>query len=49
MKKSGIYHMAMMVIVNTVTINAEDKLEILKQLMDDKALAEWSEKQEEAK
>lgn len=48
MKKSEKYQLAMIAVLEMDT-NSLTKLEVLKQLMDDQGLAEWNEKQEEAK
>ena len=48
MKKSEKYQLAMIAVLEMDTLSST-KLEVLEQLMDDKSLAEWSEKQEEAK
>lgn len=52
MKKSERYHLAMIAVVDNERIEAADKLEVLATLMQDKSVAEWSErneKQEEEK
>lgn len=46
MKKSEIYHLAQMAVLNTATISPENKLEIIKVLMDDEGLALYCESQE---
>lgn len=46
MKKSEIYYLAQMAVVNSLSIIGEKKLEILKELMDKEALAKWSEEKE---
>ena len=48
MKKSAIYHMAQMAVLNTATISPENKLEIIKELMVHENLATVCEKQEES-
>ena len=48
MKKSERYYKAMMAVINS-TINAADKLEILETLMEDRRVAEYTEKQEAKK
>ena len=47
MKKSQIYRLAQMAVVNSLCIPAVDKLEVLRELMDKESLAEYVEKQEE--
>ena len=49
MKKSERYYMAMLAVINSNHILSDEKLEIIETLMDDKGLAEWSEKAEEEK
>jgi hypothetical protein len=49
MKKSERYQLAMLSVVDDESIEAADKLEIVETLMNDKRIAEWSEKQEEEK
>jgi hypothetical protein len=46
MKKSEIYNMAMLVIVDSTELSGEYKLEILDVLMSDKSQAEWCENRE---
>lgn len=46
MKKSEIYYLAQVAVVNSPSIIGEKKLEILKELMDKEALAKWSEEKE---
>ena len=46
MKKSEKYHMAMLAVVNSVSLNAEDKLEVIEMLMTEKSVAEYCEKGE---
>lgn len=46
MKKSEIYYLAQMAVVNSLSIIGEKKLEILKELMDKEALAKWAEEKE---
>lgn len=46
MKKSDIYQLAMLAVVDSEDIEAHDKLEVVEVLMNDKRVAEWSEKQE---
>lgn len=46
MKKSETYYKAMLAVV-TSTMNAPDKLEILEVLMEDRRVAEFTEKREE--
>lgn len=48
MKKSEIYHKAMMVIVDSMKLSAEEKLEILEVLAENESTAKWCEKREEA-
>lgn len=45
MKKSERYYKAMMAVINS-TINAADKLEILETLMEDRRVAEFTEKRD---
>lgn len=47
MKKSEIYHLAQMAVLNTATISPENKLEIIKELMEGESLALYSEGLEE--
>lgn len=47
MKKSERYKFAMMAVVNSLCLDASVKLDVLETLMEDKRVAEWSEKQEE--
>ena len=49
MKKSEIYHLAQITVINTPCIAPERKLEILRVLMEDENLAIYCEKQEEKK
>ena len=49
MKKSEIYTLALVAVVNSRDFSVLDKLDVVKQLMDDRSVAEWSEKQEEKK
>lgn len=49
MKKSELYQLAMLSVVDDESIEAADKLEVVEVLMNDKRIAEWSEKQEEEK
>ena len=46
MKKSYIYQLAMLAVLATERIEPVDKLEVVEVLMNDKRVAEWSEKQE---
>lgn len=46
MKKSEVYNCAMIAVINSV-FPAEMKLEVIEVLMNDKSVAEWSEKKEE--
>ena len=46
MKKSEIYNMAMLVIVDSTELSGEFKLKILEVLMSDKSHAEWLESRE---
>lgn len=49
MKKSERYQCAMVAVVNSTSLDAEVKLEVLETLMDAKSVAEWMEnKGEEA-
>lgn len=43
MKKSEIYHLAQVAVLNTATIAPENKLEILHELMDAESLAQFTE------
>ena len=47
MKKSSLFHLAQIAVVNSQSIAVTDKLEILAELMDAEKLALWREKQEE--
>lgn len=47
MKKSVIYHMAMLSVIEDAKLDANVKLEIVKQLISDQTLAKWSEEQDE--
>ncbi len=47
MKKSEIYHLAQIAVINTATIAPESKLEILDVLMNDEKVAIYFEEQEE--
>ena len=47
MKKSEIYHLAQVAVLNTATIAPENKLEIIKELMEGESLALYSESLEE--
>ena len=47
MKKSVIYHMAMLSVIEDAKLDANVKLEIIEQLVGDKNLAKWSEEQDE--
>lgn len=49
MKKSEIYYMAMLSVIEDCRLEASTKLKITERLMADKSLAEWCEKQEEQK
>lgn len=46
MKKSEIYHLAQVAVVNSATIAPENKLEILRELIDAEELARFCESQE---
>lgn len=46
MKKSEIYHKAMLVIVDSMKLSAEEKLEILETLADNESVAKWNERNE---
>ena len=46
MKKSEKYYKAMLAVVNSLILNAEDKLEILEMLVTEKVVAESCEKAE---
>lgn len=43
MKKSEIYHLAQMAVLNTATISPENKLEIIKELMEGEEMALYRE------
>lgn len=47
MRKSEIYHMAMLSVIEDCRLEASTKLKIVEQLLSDKSLAKWSEEQEE--
>lgn len=47
MKKSEIYHMAMLSVIEDCRLEASTKLKIVEQLIADKSLAKWGEDQEE--
>lgn len=47
MKKSEIYHLAQVAVLNTPTISPETKLEALAVLIDDERVAQYSEEQDE--
>ena len=47
MKKSEIYRKAMLVIVDSMKLSAEDKLEILEVLAENESTAKWCEKRED--
>lgn len=47
MKKSEMYRLAQFAVLNSLSIEAEKKLEILRVLMDDENLAKYSERQKE--
>ena len=49
MKKSEIYHMAMLSVIEDCRLEASTKLKIVEQLMNDRNLAKWSEEQQEKK
>lgn len=49
MKESIALHMAQIAVVNSLAIKAEDKLEVLKVLMDREGLALFREKETEVK
>ena len=49
MKKSELYKLAMLSVMNDNSLDPEDKLEVVELLMNDKRVSEWSEKQEEEK
>ena len=46
MKKSERYQVAMIAVLTNPAITPSDKLEIIETLLDNKSLAEWSEKEE---
>lgn len=48
MKKSEMYQAAMVAVVNSLKLEADVKLEVLEQLMNDKATAVWCESRENA-
>ena len=47
MKKSEKYYMAMRVVVDSMKLSANDKLEIIEQFLEDKRIAEYLERDEE--
>lgn len=47
MRKSEIYTEAMLAVIENASISAEDKMDILEQLMTDRDLARWSEEQQD--
>ena len=49
MKKSEMYRLAQIAVVNSQSICVTDKLEVLRELMDAENLALWSEELEENK
>lgn len=49
MKKSEQYKIAQMLVVDSKELSAEEKLEMLKTLMEDESLALYRESQEDAK
>lgn len=49
MKKSEIYYMAMLSVIEDCRLESCTKLKIIEQLSADKSMAEWCEKQEEKK
>jgi hypothetical protein len=49
MKKSERYYIAMCAVVDDESISAEDKLDIVATLMEDKSIAEYLERQEAEK
>lgn len=48
MKKSEIYHLAQIAVLNAATIAPETKIEVLRVLIDDESLATYTEEQEES-
>lgn len=48
MKKSEKYLKAMMVVVDSMKLEASEKLEIIEQLLNDKSVAEFTERHEKA-
>lgn len=49
MKKSERYYIAMLAVINSNHILADDKIEILEELMDKRDIALWTEKEEAKK
>jgi hypothetical protein len=49
MKKSERYHKAMLAVVNSLMLKAEEKIEILETLMEAESVAEYVERQEAEK
>ncbi len=47
MKKSELYYLAMIAVVNTPTISPEKKIEVLKVLAEDESIALFTEEREE--
>ena len=47
MKKSELYHIAMMAVMQSPSISPESKIEVLKVLIDDESLELYREKQKE--
>jgi hypothetical protein len=49
MKKSERYYIAMLAVINSTSITASEKIEIIETLLDNRETAEWCEKQEAEK
>ena len=49
MKKSEMYTLALVAVITNHEMTVREKLAVIERLMDDRSLAEWSEKQEEKK
>lgn len=49
MKKSELYKLAVLSVIHDNSLDPEDKLDVMELLMNDRRVAEWSEKQEEEK
>ncbi len=49
MKKSELYHLAQIAVINSPSITPESKIEVLRVLLDDECLELYREEQEEKK